>query len=327
MRQLFQHALAGQRGPAAAGAEGRGCRLIASLGSALSDGPSPAAQHVSRDHSNHPAKPINHAWGYTGYGDFRPFPHRLIRPQCAGRLHAERAARRDDAREEADSQHEGGVVIVPTAGTEQNGPHMVLGKHKFIINHASNLIARELGNALVAPVMTYVPEGNVEAPSGHLAYAGTITLPNEYFMKVLEYAARSLAVHGFTDIVFIGDSGGNQRGMDEVASLLNAAWADAPSRVHFVGEYYSANGFRDRLNDQGHDNDTIGGHAGIADTSQLLFVNPDHIRADKLAPRGGGEGSGVSGDPTLASTEYGAKGLQLKVEVTVNRVRALIAER
>ena len=44
------------------------------------------------------------------------------------------------------------TIIIPTAGTEQNGPHMVLGKHKFIVNYASARIARELGNALVAPV-------------------------------------------------------------------------------------------------------------------------------------------------------------------------------
>ena len=74
----------------------------------------------------------------------------------------------------------------------------------------------------MAPVATYVPEGNLDPPSGHMLYAGTITLPNEYFMKLLEYAARSLAVHGFTDIVFIGDSGGNQQGMEEVATMLNA---------------------------------------------------------------------------------------------------------
>ena len=104
------------------------------------------------------------------------------------------------------------TVILPTAGTEQNGPHMVMGKHRYIIDEASDRIARELGNALVAPAVTYVPEGDADPPSGHMRYAGTITLPNEFFMKLVEYAARSLRVHGFTDIVFIGDSGGNQRG-------------------------------------------------------------------------------------------------------------------
>ena len=77
------------------------------------------------------------------------------------------------------------TVILPTAGTEQNGPHVVLGKHKYIVNYASEQIARRLGNALVAPVVTYVPEGAVDPPSGHMRYAGTITLPNEFFMNLL----------------------------------------------------------------------------------------------------------------------------------------------
>ena len=39
-------------------------------------------------------------------------------------------------------QHGTTTIIVPTAGTEQNGPHMVLGKHKFVVNHAADQIAR-----------------------------------------------------------------------------------------------------------------------------------------------------------------------------------------
>jgi hypothetical protein len=60
--------------------------------------------------------------------------------------------------------------------------------------HASERIARRLGNAFVAPVMAYVPEGDLEPPTGHMAYPGTITLPNEHFMKVVEFAARSFKV-------------------------------------------------------------------------------------------------------------------------------------
>ena len=216
------------------------------------------------------------------------------------------------------------TVIVPTAGTEQNGPHMVLGKHKFIVNHAADLIARRLGNAIVAPVVTYVPEGNLEPPSGHMRYAGSITFPNEFFMKLLEYAARSLAVHGFTDIVFIGDSGGNQRGMEEVATMLNAEWVNDDARVHFVGDYYSNNGVREWLESEGETEETIGGHAGISDTSQLLYVAPEHIRLEARAPRGGFEGSGVSGDPTRASVERGKKGIELKVEAAVRQIHELM---
>ena len=219
------------------------------------------------------------------------------------------------------------TIIVPTAGTEQNGPHMVLGKHKYIINHAVDLIARRLGNTLVAPVMTYVPEGDVDPPSGHMRYAGTVTLPNEYFMKVLEYAARSLRVHGFTDIVFIGDSGGNQEGMRAVAEMLNEEWGGERTRVHFVGDYYSNNGVGDWLQSQGETAEAIGRHAGISDTSQLLFVAPEHVRRDELALGGGFEGSGVSGDPTRASTDYGRKGIELKVDAAVRQITALVSAR
>lgn len=220
------------------------------------------------------------------------------------------------------------TVIIPTAGTEQNGPHMVLGKHKFIINYASAMIARELGNALVAPVVTYVPEGDVNNPTrGHMSKAGTITFPEEFYMKLLEYAARSLAVHGFTDIVMIGDSGGNQNGMRLVAEMLNEEWVAEGARVHFVGDYYANNGFREWLMEQGETQETIGGHAGISDTSQLLAVDPRHIRTDKLAPGGGFEDSGVSGDPTRASVERGVRGIRFKVDAALNQIRELVGAR
>ena len=219
------------------------------------------------------------------------------------------------------------TIIVATAGTEQNGPHMVLGKHKFIITAAAEQIGRELGNALVAPIVTYVPEGNLNPPTGHMRFSGAITLPNEHFMMLLEFTARSLAIHGFTDIVFIGDSGGNQRGMEEVSKLLNTEWATEPARVHFIGDYYANNGFRQWLELQGETAENIGSHAGISDTSQLLAVAPEHIRFDKLVPQGGFDGSGVSGDPTRASMEYGHKGIALKVEAAVKQINALIGSR
>jgi creatinine amidohydrolase/Fe(II)-dependent formamide hydrolase-like protein len=215
------------------------------------------------------------------------------------------------------------TVILPTGGTEQNGPHMVLGKHNFIIKYTSEQIARKLGNALVAPVIAYVPEGNLDPPSGHMRYPGAITLPNEYFMKVVEYAARSFKVNGFTSIVFIGDSGGNQNGMKEVAELLNKEWAGSGVRVLFVPEYYSGNGFSEWLEHQGEKKEDIGSHAGISDTSQLMALDAKLVRTDKFANRG--EGSGVSGNPTRASVAYGKKGLELKVETAVRRIKEMTA--
>ena len=218
------------------------------------------------------------------------------------------------------------TVILPTAGTEQNGPHLALGKHKYIVNHASERIARILGNALVAPVVTYVPEGDLDPPSGHMRYPGTITLPDEYFMKLVEYAARSFRVHGFTDIVFIADSGGNLPGMRAVADQLNREWEAEATRIHFADDYYADNGFMEWLIEQGETEETIGSHAGLDTTSELLYVAPEHVRMDELAAAAGPEWSDAAGDPTRARIEYGAMGLELKIDAAVRQIRRSMSE-
>ena len=111
--------------------------------------------------------------------------------------------------------------------------------------------------------------------------------------------------------------------MKEVAEGLNEEWRGGTTRVLFIPEYYSGNGFREWLQTQGEVPEDIGRHAGITDTSQMMYVAPEHIRLDKRVKNGGFEGSGVTGDPTKASAEYGKKGIELKVETTVKRIREL----
>ncbi len=222
------------------------------------------------------------------------------------------------------------TIILPTGGTEQNGPHMALGKHNVIIRHASERIARALGNTLVAPVMAYVPEGDLDPPTGHMPFPGTITLPHEHFMKVVEYAARSFKVHGFRDIVFLGDSGPNQRGMKAVAEQLNREWVGTGVRIHYSPDYYTVGydldgGFAKWLQGQGETRESIGQHAGIPDTSQLMAVDPNLVRMDKRAPGGDYKSTGVSGNPARASAAYGRKGLEMKVEAAVAQIRASMA--
>ena len=142
-------------------------------------------------------------------------------------------------------------------------------------------------------------------------------------MKELESDDDEPRVHGFTDIVFIGDSGGNQNGMRGVSETLNTEWSDTPTRVHFVGNYYSDNGVNDWLISQGETQESIGSHAGIRDTSQLMFIAPQHIRDNKRVPGGGFEGSGVSGDPSRASVEYGEKAIELKIEAALRQIKEL----
>lgn len=223
------------------------------------------------------------------------------------------------------------TVVVPTGGTEQNGPHMALGKHNAVVRHAAEQIARRLGTTLVAPVLAYVPEGGVDPPSGHMRFPGTITLPDPHFAAVLEHAARSLKASGFRDIALIGDSGGNQAGQRKVAETLSRRWAGSGVRVHHVSDYYTAGSapagpFARWLRARGLTDAEIGQHAGAADTSLLLAVDPRLVRADRLSAAGGAE-SGVRGAPAKASAEYGRKGLELKIDAAVAQIRTLVAGR
>lgn len=218
------------------------------------------------------------------------------------------------------------TIIIPTAGTEQNGPHVILGKHKYRMTAGAERIARALGNTLVAPVMNYVPEGDIDPPSGHMRYAGTISIPNEVFMTVMEYAARSFKAHGFTDILLIGDSGGNQAGMEEVTKKLNEEWSDEETRVHHISEWFFSRSFREWLIEQGNSEEVIGRHAGLLDTSTLLAVTPEHVRQDIMEVREKTDIPGVNGDPTNATVEIGRKGMDLQFEAAMAQIRALLAE-
>ena len=222
------------------------------------------------------------------------------------------------------------TIIIPTAGTEQKGPHMVMGEHKYVMEYTMDEVARTLGNALVSPIMTYVPEGSWgDEPTGHMRMPGTVTLPEEWFRDVLTHTAKSHAAGGFTDIVFIGDSGGNQRGMSTVTDELNAEWAGTGIRAHFIGDYYakSSEDINAALMAEGFTMEQIGGHAGMVDTSQMLFVNSRHVRMDKAAPQGGFEGSGVSGDPTLATAARGEAQLRIKINNALAQIRSSIGSR
>ena len=214
------------------------------------------------------------------------------------------------------------TIIIPTGGTEQNGPHIVLGKHNFLVKYKAGEIAKQLGNALVAPVMAYVPEGDVNPPTGHMRYAGTITTPQDVFVKVLEYAARSLKQHGFTDIALVGDSGGNQEGQRLVAEMLNKEWASTPARVHHITAYYPGRG-DDWVVSQGVSAADVGSHAGTHDTSSLMYINPSMLRFDKLVIGKSGDGQGHTGNPAKATALFGKRILEMQIEDATKQIREL----
>ncbi len=220
------------------------------------------------------------------------------------------------------------AVLIPTAGTEQNGPHMILGKHHYIIHYTSERIARELGTALVAPVIDYVPEGEISPRTGHMLFPGTISLPEKVFEETLEYAARSLIANGFEDIFFIGEHGANQAGQAQVALKLSQEFSSKGIHVWHVSNYYSErNGQVQWLKDQGLNPEQIGIHAAIRDTSELLAAHPEGIRKERLAPGASWGQEGVWGKPSKATAEYGEKLLQLKITAALAQIREFLASK
>jgi creatinine amidohydrolase/Fe(II)-dependent formamide hydrolase-like protein len=216
------------------------------------------------------------------------------------------------------------TVIVPTGGIEQNGPHMILGKHDDIVREAARRIAKSVGQTLVAPVVSYVPEGDYEPPSGHMRFPGTLGVPEPVFAGVLDGIARSLKAGGFKTIVFIGDHGGSQPVQKAVAEKLTAAWAKDGVRVAHADAYYDDKAQIKRLQTEGQSLAAIGQHASVIDTSELLSVNAKGVdlgRYRKLTL----EATGVSGDPTTATAERGASLLDMRVKAASDQIKALLA--
>jgi creatinine amidohydrolase len=210
------------------------------------------------------------------------------------------------------------TAIVPTGGTEQNGAHMAIGKHNVIVAQTSRRIARALGDALVAPVIGYVPEGDIGRRTGHMAFAGTISVPDPVYRQLIEAAAASLKAHGFKLIVLLGDSGGNQKPQQEVARMLSKAWAAEGVRVTNADSYYGGYGGDDRLLAEGETTTTLGTHAGIRDTSELMAVDPTLVDLTKALP----DANGATGDPRRASAARGQMLLDMKVAAAVAEIRA-----
>lgn len=213
------------------------------------------------------------------------------------------------------------TAIISTGGIEQNGPYVATGKHNYILETACEWIARELGDALCAPILKLVPEGDIAEPSGMMLYPGTISLREETFQMVLDDMASSLRQHGFEHIVFIGDSGGNQRGMRAVAETLNERWSDA--RAHYIPEFYDNEGVVRRMAELGIVEPMDEGfHDFYWITALMMVTDPEVVRYDQRVKAGKATINGVSIAPKEETIEVGKKLMRFRVDQTAKAIRA-----
>ena len=212
------------------------------------------------------------------------------------------------------------TVIVATGGIEQNGPYLVLGKHNVVLRGLTDLLARKLGNTLVAPIVGFVPEGDIDPPSLHMKYPGTISLTEETYRSLLTDICASLKTHGFKRIILVGDSGGNQAGMKDVAEKLNSAWA-GKSRVVYVPEFYDYGGLAKWVESEGIKQTSEGLHDDFVMSAQMLAIDPTSVRMKERIKAGNFRINGIDLAPAEKTIAWGKKILEYRADRTIAAIK------
>ena len=225
-------------------------------------------------------------------------------------------------------------VIVATGGLEQNGPNVVTGKHNYVLRVTSDAIARKHGKMLVSSIVQFVPEGDINPPTGHMKYPGTISLRQETFEALLTDICSSLRQHNFQNIFLIGDSGGNQDGMRNVATALNSERQGDSTRVYYIPEYYSEDIWSyDFLKQLGYtqlpdeaDSFRNSIHTDLHYESIMAVVDPRLVRAHVRLRNGKYEVHGVEIESESELVELGEKLTEYRAEITVKAMRKAVTE-
>jgi creatinine amidohydrolase len=219
------------------------------------------------------------------------------------------------------------TVIIPTGGIEPNGPWLALGKHNYVLRSNCEAIARKLGNALCAPIIELVPEGRIDPASGHMTTPGTLSLREETFRAVLTDVVHSLKVHGFKNIILIGDSGGNQGGQRAVADSLTAIWKGDPVVAH-IQEYYDYAGAAKHMETRGippGQSDNLHDDPIIA--LNMFVTDPNSVRFDQRVKAGKATINGFSLADKAKSTQLAREIVEFRANVTVAAIGKAIANK
>ena len=219
------------------------------------------------------------------------------------------------------------TVIVATGGIEQNGPYLAAGKHNVVLRATTDAIARKLGNALVAPIVGFVPEGDIDPPTEHMKYPSIVSLTEDTYRRLLTDICACYRTHGFRHIVLIGDSGGNQTGMKAVAEELDAKWKDGKTRVDYIPEYYNYKEVKDWLETQGIKQTDEGLHDDFAITAMMMTVDPTTVRMKQRIAAGKFRINGIDLAPADRTIEWGRKIADHRADATVRAIRRAAAER
>ena len=216
------------------------------------------------------------------------------------------------------------TIIIATGGIEQNGAYLATGKHNYVLKGVVDSLAHKLGNALIAPIIQFVPEGSHIPASGHMKYPGTISLTENTYELLLKEVALSYKVHGFKTIVFMGDSGGNQWGMYMIAKELNSLWQNEGCKVLYLHEYYDNYRVAQWLKRQGIKEVDSGVHDSFQYTAQIMALDPTHVRMTERIQAGNFTINGVDLLPADKAIELGKKLCSYQADICVEAIKKRI---
>lgn len=212
------------------------------------------------------------------------------------------------------------TVIVATGGIEQNGPYLVAGKHNVVLRGLTDIIARKLGNALVAPIVGFVPEGNIEPADSHMLYPSTVGVSEDTFQRLLTDICTGYRSHGFKHVILLGDSGGNQDGMKAVAEQLSAKWKDGKCDIHFIADFYDYGKVANWVASQGLKQGDDHLHDDFVMTAQMIAVDPSSVRMKQRIAAGKFRINGIDLAPVETTIAWGRKIFEYRANLTVDAI-------
>ena len=206
------------------------------------------------------------------------------------------------------------TAIYYVGGTHQSGPAVALGKHNLLAVRLSRRVAGALGNALAYPPNPYAPAGDPIEKTGHMRFAGTVSVSHETLAAVSRDVVVSALAVGFTHVVMLGDHAETQSVIRDVATALDAEWRPRGSRVFFIPVYQEGEGrMREILAARGVPTNLT---TPIDDAAEMMAISDDDrwVRPDQLPDE----------IAAVASAELGRTFIEGKVEVAVARIQELV---
>jgi creatinine amidohydrolase len=210
------------------------------------------------------------------------------------------------------------TVVIVAASIEQHGPHLPLVTDTAIGLVVGERLARTLGNALLAPPI------RPACSDHHLAFPGSLSVPQDVFIETVVAYVRSLAPHGFETFVLFSSHGGNFAPLEAAGKRLQQEFGGKGVRiVTFAGLPALQDMMRVMVGtaaEMGAPQDVDAIHADVTETSIMMARYPLLVAADRLEPGYLGRieaqeiftrgmraitPNGVFGDPRRASPEIG----------------------